>query len=119
MPPRDFCTARRTPTNTPLQALVTLNDVVYQEAARAIAERVQKEIAGDDEVAAVVEKRIARAFDLVISREPTASERQRLLKLYDLSLAESDGSTAPANQRLRALGDVAAAILNLDAAFVR
>jgi hypothetical protein len=41
------------------------------------------------------------------------------LKLYDLSLAESDGSTAPANQRLRALGDVAAAILNLDAAFVR
>jgi hypothetical protein len=110
MPPRDFCTARRTPTNTPLQALVTLNDVVYQEAARALAERVQKEIASED--AATTDKRIARAFDLVISREPTTKEAPRLRKLYEESFATVKDET-------KAMTDVAAAILNLDAAFVR
>ena len=42
---RDTSLPRRIPTNTPLQALVTLNDPVYQEAARALAQRVVKEIA--------------------------------------------------------------------------
>ena len=106
MPGRDFCTARRTPTNTPLQALVTLNDVVYQEAARALAARAQKEIA------AGAESRIARMFELVVSREPTANEMKRLRRLHDDSLAAT-------NDAGRALTDVGSAILNLDAAFVR
>ncbi len=38
-PSREFCTARRIPTNTPLQALVTLNDPVYIECATALAQR--------------------------------------------------------------------------------
>ena len=42
-PDREKCTARRTITNTPLQALVLLNDPTYLEAARALAERVMKE----------------------------------------------------------------------------
>jgi len=37
---RDVSLARRIPTNTPLQALVTLNDPVYQEAAEALARRM-------------------------------------------------------------------------------
>src|ERR1700722_3024078 len=42
-PMRDLCTARRIPTNTPLQALITLNDPVYVEAAQAVARRMEAE----------------------------------------------------------------------------
>ncbi len=121
MPARDLCTARRTPTNTPLQALVTLNDVVYHEAAAALAARVTRELPDGG-----VEARIARAFDLVVSRPPTATETARLRKLQEASLAAATAvaptpdAAAPAQSpELRALQEVAAAIINLDAAFVR
>src|SRR5438105_15939816 len=39
-PNREVCTVRRVRTNTPLQALVTLNDPVYIEAAQALARRI-------------------------------------------------------------------------------
>ena len=39
-PNREVCTLRRVRTNTPLQALVTLNDPVYIEAAQALARRI-------------------------------------------------------------------------------
>jgi hypothetical protein len=42
-PSREICTLRRTPTNTPLQAFVTLNDPVYVECAQALARRIVKE----------------------------------------------------------------------------
>ena len=45
---REVCTARRVVTNTPLQALVTLNDPVYFEAARALAKRMAA--AGENEI---------------------------------------------------------------------
>jgi hypothetical protein len=40
MPSRDVCTMRRIPTNTPLQALVTLNDEAYVECAAGLADRM-------------------------------------------------------------------------------
>jgi mono/diheme cytochrome c family protein len=126
MPARDLCTVRRTPTNTPLQALVTLNDEVYHEAARALAARVDRELAD-----APIGARIDRAFELVIARSPTPAESARLLKLFQeasaasaavtVASAETAGAAAPAPDlvRARAMQDVAAAVLNLDAAFVR
>lgn len=44
---RDITLLGRIPTNTPLQALVTLNDPVYEEAAEALARRVLKDTAGE------------------------------------------------------------------------
>ena len=43
-PSREFCTVRRIRTNTPLQALVTLNDPVFVEAAQALARRIVKSL---------------------------------------------------------------------------
>jgi hypothetical protein len=127
MPSRDLCTARRTPTNTPLQALVTLNDVVYHETAAALAERVERELPDSN-----VDARLARAFELVVCRPPTTTETARLRKLYDETMSAATALAAPTEAaatadtpstadraRRRALHDVAAAVLNLDAAFVR
>ena len=75
-PSREVCTIRRSRTNTPLQALVTLNDPVYVEAARGLAGRMLGDVAGSEF------ERIAYGFQLCVSREPTGSEvavLQRLL----------------------------------------
>ncbi|HYK89344.1 MAG TPA: DUF1553 domain-containing protein, partial [Acidobacteriota bacterium] len=48
-PDREKCMARRAPTNTPLQALVLLNDPTYVEAARGLAQRVLREGGQDDQ----------------------------------------------------------------------
>lgn len=111
MPARDLCTARRTPTNTPLQALVTLNDVVYNEAAAALAARARREVGGD----ASIEAAIARAFALVVSREPGANEARRLRELWEQSRLAAGGE----NAEMKAMTAVAVAILNLDAGLVR
>ena len=73
-PTREACTAERSPTNTPLQALVLLNDVQYVEAARVLAQRVMKQVEGDAE-------RIALGFELLAGRPPTDSEAKRLGEL--------------------------------------
>jgi hypothetical protein len=64
---RQVCTLKVPITNTPLHALVTLNDPAYVEAARVMAQRVLSG-AGDDSV------RLARAFRLATARPPTAAE---------------------------------------------
>ncbi|MBC8065878.1 MAG: DUF1553 domain-containing protein, partial [Chlorobia bacterium] len=65
---REACTVRRPSTNTPLQALVLLNDPTYIEASRKLAERVLRE-AGP-----TAEERITFAFRLPMARKPTADE---------------------------------------------
>jgi hypothetical protein len=93
---------------------------VYQEAADALAQRVQRETSDTP----APEARIARAFELVISRAPSVTETKRLRQLYDESLAAATSLAAAKPQEklapeTRALSDVASAIINLDAAFVR
>ena len=78
-PNREVCTVRRGRTNTPLQALVTLNDPVYIEAAQALSRKVVAE------GGATNAERAAYAFRLVLSRPPTAEEQGRLEKLFEVS----------------------------------
>ena len=66
-PNREVCTVARGNTNTPLQALVLLNDVQFVEAARAFAERILGAARDDD-------ARLRHAFLAALSRPPAAEE---------------------------------------------
>jgi hypothetical protein len=76
-PNRDVCVVRRNRTNTPLQALVTMNDDVYVEAAQAMARKTLKE--GGKTTA----ERATFAFRQCLVRSPQEGELNRLTKLYD------------------------------------
>jgi mono/diheme cytochrome c family protein len=75
-PGRSVCTVNRPRTNTPLQALVTLNDPCFVEAAQALARRILKE------GGTTVESRVQYAFRLCLTRPPQEQETQRLVTLY-------------------------------------
>lgn len=75
---REYCTARRVRTNTPLQALTLLNDPASFEAARALAARMVTEPAADD-----VRARIAYGVKLVLSRDPLPAEVDRLATFFE------------------------------------
>ncbi len=88
-PNRELCTFDRASTNTPLQALVMLNDEQFVEAARAFAQRVLERNATD-------ERRLQWAFAEATSRLPRAEELSVL-------------SQALARERARFAGDARAA----------
>ncbi len=76
-PNRDTCVVRRARTNTPLQALVIMNDPVYIEAAQALARRTIEK--GGTTTA----ERAAFAFKACLVRAPSGAEVKVLVKLYD------------------------------------
>ena len=113
----DTSLARRIPTNTPLQALVTLNDPVYHEAAEALAQRM---IADQRSVDA----QIKYGARLVLSREPTDLELAALRALFQKTAAaptlQPAAATAHGNSReLTAMTAVASVLINLDASLTR
>ena len=65
---RQTCEVRRARTNTPLHALITLNDIAYVEAARAMAQRVL------NEGGIIDTNRIVYAFRLATGRTPSDDE---------------------------------------------
>ena len=73
-PSREACTIRRERTNTPMQALMLMNDPQFFEAARVFAERTLK--AGGE----TPEERIAFMFEIATAREPRASETALLVE---------------------------------------
>jgi len=128
-PDREKCTARRTITNTPLQALALLNDPAFVEADRALAARMITEGGGS------ADARIRWAFRLATAREPEAREIAVLrssLRAQELDykrnparaneLASVGESPAPgkiAKTELAAYTVVAGMILNLDETITR
>lgn len=79
-PSREICTVKRSRTNTPLQALVLLNEVTYVEAARRLGERMIRE------GGTTPQERIAWAFRLVTARKPAAEEVSLLTSSYNSRL---------------------------------
>ena len=122
-PTRETCVVRRPRTNTPLQALVTLNDVTYVEAGRALAALTLTQ-PGDDSA------RLRYVFRRVVARMPDETELSLLYRLLgqqrtrfknDLEAARQLISTgvSPAGRELdsaelAAWSVTAHAILNLD-----
>ncbi|MFN5497749.1 MAG: PSD1 and planctomycete cytochrome C domain-containing protein [bacterium] len=125
---RQSCRVRVPVTNSPLHALVTLNDPTWVEAARVLAEQVSRE-------RATPEARLAAAFERVVGRAPGAVERELLARMFarqheryardeaaaiallSVGATPRDESFDPAEQA--ALASACLAILNLDEALTR
>lgn len=86
---REVCLIRRSRTNTPLQAFVTLNDPVFIETHQAMARRVVREAKSTTE-------RLTHLFKVCLSREPTAHEGTALTQLHAESLAAYQKDAAAA-----------------------
>lgn len=116
-PARDLCTARRMPTNTPLQALVTLNDPAFIELAGALAARMSRD-------GGSIAEQIARGCRLITLDEPPALLVASLSKLHDDALADyrarpETAAKLAATPEAAALTLVANTLLNTDLALNR
>jgi hypothetical protein len=101
-PSRDVSCERRSRTNTPLQALATLNDPAFVQPAAALARRIltdSKPTAHD---------RATLAFRLVLARKPLPAELDHLLELYRENITryrhDADAAKAMAQAELDTLG---------------
>jgi hypothetical protein len=118
---REVCVARRIRTNTPLQALVTLNDSVYLEASRHLAFRMKTESSAGKSVA----EQIQKGYALMFYKPLPAGKQQALENLYQTAyktyqsdkekqcemVGVNDAHNTP---ETAALVVVANALLNLD-----
>lgn len=84
---RDLCEVKRSRTNTPLQALLMMNDPMVLEASRVLAARLVKEDGN-------VNEKIARAFRLIVCRRATEQELSLLAEHYETELSKMDPVTA-------------------------
>ena len=113
-PSREFCVTRRIDTNTPLQALVMMNDTVYVEAALALAQRALS-------TAKTPEEQIKTAYRLALQQMANPEKIVELQKLYEEATQyyqtneqEAAIMTGTDDTTLAALTIVASAIMNLD-----
>jgi len=123
---RETCEVTSHRTNSPLHALITLNDPLYSEAARALALRAR---------ATQPQEPIATAFESVLSRRPRHDEHEALRKLFEqakanfsekidqanalLAIGESPSGPQSDTVEIAALTTVCLAILNTDEALTR
>ncbi|GAB5444315.1 MAG: PSD1 and planctomycete cytochrome C domain-containing protein [Fuerstiella sp.] len=95
-PDRETCQVRRARTNTPLQALVLMNDVQYVEAARKFAEGVLRQSGLD------AAQRVQWAVKSVLARQPTSSEQEALLQLQSEAAEQFAAQPEEAQKLLQA-----------------
>jgi hypothetical protein len=128
VPDRIQCTARRSDTNTPLQALATLNDEQFLECAQQLAAITLREFATEDE-------RLTSLFRRATGRRPEPADlktlREGLSELrsrYHAARADAEALLRPDSNPLHATLDradlaswmlVASVVLNLDETLVR
>lgn len=112
-PSREFCLVRRINTNTPLQALNTLNDPAFVEAAQALARRMQQ--------AGTVPEQIRKGYKLAMLRDIGADKLRDLQKLHQQAQQHfikdpkaAEALTGEQDSSLAALTVVSNAIMNLD-----
>ena len=129
VPSREVCIVKRENTNTPLQALILLNDTQFVEASKILAERMQKE-GGDS-----IEQQISYGFRLAVSRAPKKQESEILRNLYErqserfkanpkeasafLAIGEKAVDKKLNNDKTAALAIVANTILNHDETYMK
>lgn len=117
---REVCSSRRIRTNTPLQALVTLNDSVYLEASRYFAYAIQERVGSGD-----VSAQISKGYEMALHKGITSPKLLALTKLYNTALEKFRHDKQKACEMVgqddrhddpetAALVVVANAILNLD-----
>jgi hypothetical protein len=128
-PDRETCTVRRARTNTPLQALITLNDPTYLEASRKLAERVLHKAPTD------FDQRLQFLFRSVTCRVPTDRELAVLTRMWEqqrshyqqqpqmidalLSIGESPADKSLDPLELASWTMLASGVLNLDETITR
>jgi hypothetical protein len=103
-PSRDICIARRQPTNTPLQALVTLNDQTYIELAQAWADQMESTGAGPRE-------QIASSYRAATGRSIEVAKLEALVKLYKDAAAAFEENPDEAKQLAATRGRYALAVV--------
>lgn len=108
-PSREECTAKRARSNTPLAALVLLNDPSFVEAARGLAIDVLANLDADDV------RRLNRMFQIVTSRLPDAIENEVLANVLDEARQEYQ-STSEQAKSLLAVGTLRVEASQWDAA---
>ncbi|MEZ6057861.1 MAG: PSD1 and planctomycete cytochrome C domain-containing protein [Planctomycetaceae bacterium] len=132
-PDRGACVVQRSRSNTPLQALTLLNDPAYIEMAHALAGRILRETPIVKEEFNQTRARLRHGFRLVLSREPSEREAERLRSFYDrsLSLMQQDDrkleELIPKNNRVENISlaeqaawfSIANLLLNLDETITR
>jgi hypothetical protein len=84
---RDLCEVKRAKTNTPLQALMMMNDPTVLEASRVLASNLLQEKTN-------VNEKIEKAFRLIVSRKPGAKELEVLTAYHEKQLKQLNTQTA-------------------------
>jgi hypothetical protein len=92
---RDMCEVRRLRTNTPLQALVMMNDPTVLEASRVLAGRLLEEKTD-------VKDKVTKAFRLIVCRKPTEKEVEVLTNYFNKEVSQIKDVTA---QKTLAIGE--------------
>ncbi len=104
-PSREVCVSRRIKTNTPLQALVLMNDPVFTEASDALASRMINEGGRD------LRSRISHGYELAMLRKPDQDRLDTLMRFYEEALVMNKEAEDPVLESFEIVANV---IFNLD-----